>query len=157
MLKKNLIMENKYYTPELEELFVGYECEIYESVFDNTEDYMEWVEIAINEYFNFQDYHNCKRIRTKYLTKEQIENEGFVETFIKFRNTNKENYVLGFSKKVEDFILFIHLDTKYNTLKIIKEFRFLIDDLEETNQNILFSGKVKSINEFKKVIKMVIQ
>lgn len=157
MLKKNLIMENKYYTPDLEDLFVGYECEIDEPVFDNTEDYMEWVEIDIDEDFNFQDYYNCKRIRTPYLTKEQIENEGFVGIFIKFRNTTKENYILGFSKKFEDFILCIHLDTKHNILKIIKETRVLIDELEEINEDTLFKGKVKSINEFKKVIKMVIQ
>ena len=144
-------MENKYYTPDLEDLFVGYEYEVL-----NTEDVWEskklqfsfgWLELPEN--FN-------KDIRTQYLTKEQIENEGFVGIFIKFRNTTKENFILGFSKKFENFILCIHLDTKHDILKIIKETRILIDELEEINEDIVFKGTVKSINEFRKVIKMVI-
>lgn len=129
-------MTNNYYTPELEELYVGYICEIDEPVPDNTEDYMEWIEKEIDYYFYFQDYHNCNRIRTKYLDAADIESLGF-----KYDKTIRNGIYY-----IKDNIGLIHIPED-NILMLYKV-------IEGINQNeMLFQGNCKSINELKKIIK----
>lgn len=126
-------MENKYYTPELEELFVGYEYEIL-----NDEDEWEnrklqfsfgWLELPEN--FN-------KNIRTKYLTLEDVKH------FINITPQNipfgeKGYYTIGFETKTKKVEVYINKG----------EIDFKLDKV--------FEGYPKSINELRKVIKMVIQ
>lgn len=83
---------DKYYTPELEDLFIGYEIkryiagsgDSYENIILNKIE-LEW---CLNCYNT-----NCQKgwLRTPYLTKEQIESEGWV--YIKaFNSFNKNEY-----------------------------------------------------------------
>ena len=122
-------MENKYYTPELEDLFIGYEIkryiagsgDSYENIILNKIE-LEW---CLNCYNT-----NCQKgwLRTPYLTKEQIESEGWV--YIKaFNSFNKNEYNVRL------------LDN--NQLRVSAgEFSTLI-------------FKCPSINEFRKIIKLL--
>ena len=73
-------MENKYYTPDIEDIRVGYECEIFNPA--NTDPFIlghyydSWDKITIHR-VNMYDV-GRKEFRTPYLTKEQIEAEGWI-------------------------------------------------------------------------------
>jgi hypothetical protein len=84
MKKINLIaMENKYYTPEIEDLRVGYECE-WNTHADpiQVDGYTRWMPHTITVE-TLENYglgcmrKNMKHFRTPYLTKEQMEAEGW--------------------------------------------------------------------------------
>jgi len=66
--------DNKYYTPEVEELHVGYECE-----YDNlNKQESEWKPLTIG-LCSIGDIENAAiRVRTPYLTREDIESLGWV-------------------------------------------------------------------------------
>ena len=70
-------MEDQYYTPEIEDITIGYECELlritigeYDTKPDNI-----WVRSIVDKY----EFINLSKstTRTPYLTKEQIEKEGW--------------------------------------------------------------------------------
>lgn len=66
-------MENKYYTPAVEDLHIGYQCEVFEGG--------DWRKetIDISHHFDiFTEGVKLGEIRTPYLTKEDIEAEGWV-------------------------------------------------------------------------------
>lgn len=79
------MMENKYYTPDIEDIRVGYECEQLIDYITHNEWKKEifgkgcWLpEGDVGGIMHW--YHTCiinKRLRTAYLTKEQIEDEGW--------------------------------------------------------------------------------
>ena len=72
-------MENKYYTPNLEDLYIGYECEIRTPLKWITGIFPELVYLnpELNEFGNDELMRAAHAIlRTKYLIKEQIESLG---------------------------------------------------------------------------------
>ena len=135
---------NNYYTPELGDFYVGYECEIKNS---SDKKYFEWefckfkedFSNQLNEDYCFNYLHRDlkeKNIRTKYLDNVDIKSLGFKykETIRDGQYFTKNNLGLIYIK--EDNILMIY--------KVI----------EGINQNeMLFQGNCKSINELKKIIK----
>lgn len=131
-------MEDKYYTPDIEDLFVGYECErIYYG--DDEDTWIphiigfeyDWLEIPVN--YN-------KALRTPFLTKEQIEKEGWTfktEYTGLYRLTfEKGNSWLGYNPE-NHMMVIIPIDP-------VKEFY-------EHHQR--YAGSCKSINEFRKITK----
>lgn len=69
-------MENKYYTPEKEDIRVGYECQVQEIEF------AQWINQIITkdwtlEGSNIYEYLEWNNVRTKYLDKEDIESLGY--------------------------------------------------------------------------------
>lgn len=80
-------MENKYYIPDINDLFEGYECEkIFFCEFDthyNCPNYESWVELYTSDKINSYPYimtnddlfkaHQLGNFRTKYLDREDIE------------------------------------------------------------------------------------
>lgn len=96
-------MENKYYTPSLEEFHVGFEYEFKHS------DYPESNWVKYSTPVTNSDLENCpfnnvefSEYRVKYLDKEDIENLGFkcTETFCPFMGTKLEcklNVEVGFN------------------------------------------------------------
>ncbi len=95
-------MENKeeYYTPELESLHIGYELEYQTLVRTNEETYdkvEKWEKITLTkENFdsnkeNWYNPYNLK-IRTKYLSKEDIESEGWEFQDVKSNNFTDEKH-----------------------------------------------------------------
>jgi hypothetical protein len=136
----------KYFTPELEDLHLGYECEFSES----EEFEFELTNLDADE-LNFLTKHLYERgeleglpdyIRVPYLTKEQIESEGWV-----------------FSKEINDGYIFNNLEKNYmmgynvNT----KEITILTRDPSHKHYyaQSSFKGNCKCINEFRKIIKLL--
>lgn len=142
-------IENKYYTPKIEDLFVGYECQTAEVNWDLIpESY--WYPICITEKdlkesrprsFGHNDTYSIWSfpIRTPFLTKEQIEQEGWENRKNIFFHTGQ--YGL-YGVKIENF--------KNNPEKI---FKIRIVDLYLMEQ--LFYGMCSSINEFRKICKLL--
>lgn len=149
-------MKDKYYTPELEEFYVGFEYESEEmsKCGSSTEMVKSFIKTPqdIIDAFNFNDWHSS--IRVKYLDKEDIESLGFKDENIlhptvriyssEYKNQNGDNISLLYSEKSNwclifagEFGLTVWRD-KYN------EFR--------TSGNI-FAGYIKNISELKKILR----
>lgn len=79
-------MENKYFTPAIEDIRVGYECEVFISSF--LEGFI-WEKQIIDKarlkaYASIPEQ-NIKYTRVPYLTKEQIEADGWVPDDFQFK------------------------------------------------------------------------
>lgn len=128
-----------YYTPSIEDIHVGYECEIYNA---NS----EWFPITITLGHIFNDLLFYTRdiskeltnlFRTPYLTKEQIEAEGWENYNSKLKPLcfKKDDYHLYFYE--EDYTITIGKGTPPMWL------------------NYYYNGKCPSINEFRKIVKLL--
>lgn len=136
----------KYYTPEISDLFIGYECEVnpskgYENQFHKVIIGYKEPEGAytteLSDLVIMMD-DGYGEIRTKYLDKEDIESCGF-------------ECIDRFNFKRGD----IHLN--YNNLFLVGEDGFIVlsitgNYLKEDLQTIHYYGRCKSINEFKKLL-----
>ena len=83
-------MENKYYTPEIEEFHVGFECELYNS------DLGVWGKYEIKHGNNLLEDLESDLVRVKCLSRKDIECFGFergFSTFSKMLETPCEVYV----------------------------------------------------------------
>lgn len=151
-------METKdYYTPSIEELFIGYECE-----YKNADKWQGIIIAGIDEkegvIQSTQDsyYWQPSSIRTPYLCKQAIEEQGWV-----FNTLGKDDWFKGQ----------IHKDTPYDELHYPFELWFKLDKywlgfykaihkiaiIEKGDfqggQTITFAGVCKSKNELKKLMK----
>lgn len=133
-------MKDNYYTPELEDVYVGYECEIR----SDSNDTIWWEQQTIKKGWSGVDdtlelltyYIKYNFIRTKYLDKDDIESLGFKykETIRSGDYFTKDNLGLIYIKEDNILIMYkIYEDIKYNQM--------------------IFEGNCKSINELKKIIK----
>ena len=132
-------MENKYFTPDIEDFHVGYECEIYEN-----EQYVSYVishiivggntriDIPDGRHWSIQN-----KLRVPYLTKEQIEAEGW-----KYLS---EGYTEHQAFYKDDFQMSCFYDK--HLLKIIKK--------ESLKTIVLYQGSCRCINDLKKIIKLL--
>jgi hypothetical protein len=133
-------MENKYFTPDIEDIHIGYELEVNYNFKLNDIFHKK----IIDSFEELSDIHSrmpgdCV-IRVPYLTKEQIEAEGW-ERYHMDGTYIKDNHILNF-----DFA------TGLNRLNIHKK--------PETGKNVtshdmLFNSKCKCINDFRKIIKLL--
>lgn len=161
--------EEKYYTPELEDLFVGYECEQikldfsryidlflpegatkeeYRKAWDNLynsdkfeSDRFVFTEGDLSNYFLYREVH----IRTPLLTKEQIIAEGWEE---KEGRAPARYYEDGsfYYAKLSNYPYSQHL--------LIGHYKPSGEDVWSlSSQRIIFDGECKSINEFRKICK----
>ena len=124
-------MKNKYFTPDIEDLCIGYECQ-----FRMDKNSIYWEELLISnkdiikELINHPEF----EFRTIYLTKEQIEAEGW---------TKEKSYFIK------------------NNIYLFFEDKFLVIDSgnpfswEAIDSEILFKGKCKDINTFRKICKLL--
>lgn len=124
-------MENKeikYYTPKIEELFVGYKCQkecLDEDLNDFYEDYIlqfEYVWLEIPENYN-------ERLRTKYLDTSDIESLNWIE----------DNYIKG----TEIVYTFIKGDMFLNFW--VGEIPYI--EIGSDGHDTAYSGRCNSINE----------
>lgn len=141
-------MENKYFTPDIEDIRVGYE---YEQHFE-TEDWQPSVYSETHaNLFNFKCWIKLGRIRVPYLTKEQIEVEGWeYQTTNKIRNwyeiespENGGNWYGYYIYKAQ----LIH-DSEMKYVKI----SFCFDC---ANWETVFEGECKDINTLRSVMKLL--
>jgi hypothetical protein len=131
--------KNSYFTPNIEDMRVGYECEANPKFYSEQEDV--WSPIIMKGIGQeVIHYHSLGVYRTPYLTKEQIEAEGW-----KIK-TDNNNGVIDFEKT--NYLL---LSWNY-TLKIIE-----INDGKTTTRfdNQLYRGQCKDINTFRYICKLL--
>lgn len=164
-------MSNKYYTPEIEEFYVGFEYEAIklktidmakipkgvslDEYIKNNKLVDEWIPLTWNKYCTFEKFFNIeysneiiinitvpKCIRVKYLDKEDIESLGF-----NIRHTSYGIYYIKNQYKI---------DYAWDKKLIISENNKMIvaEDFEQEG-NILFMGNIKNKSELKKLLKQL--
>jgi hypothetical protein len=141
-------MENKYFTPDIENIHAGYECELL--IYD------KWEPNTIKPYTALKSVVKCikdKVIRVPYLTKEQIEAEGWI--YVKNTNTidvdichifNKNNYMLGWFPLINKIAVLVR-----DPSKALDKNGILI----QYNNTERYTGECKDINTFKKITKLL--
>ena len=176
-------MKNKYYIPNIEDLTIGYECEkqtvgefsSHYSIFlrdgATKEDYRKaWDKYYCTEakdfvkhIITFKDFEFLKisedilgYVRTPYLTKEQIEDEGFelkhtsVDLWFKF----KESPVTH--TKIQDFYRYkpynLFLNYGLHDCRLVIRCDFSADN-DFDKADCLFEGECCSINELRFILK----
>lgn len=145
-------MENKYYTPEIEDIFIGYEMETCYCKQD-WEKYIVGDEIDAAHFFESytMDAYPTE-YRTPFLTKEQIEKEGWIEDWGE-PNTLNEHFFYKDSFKDKTRRLTLGKGEFHD--KIIPYIR--IFSYWENPHDILYKyqGFCPSINEFRKICKLL--
>ena len=148
----------RYYTPKIEELFIGYKCQNLEpcnikSILNDTEDLTdyEWRDCIFNV-VNLLDIYIDKEIdlvilenkyRTKYLDKSDIKSLGF-------KSSNSiGGIVLEFYIQLNTSMYLLNYNLDSKQLKLFRGGLF-------REQNLIFKGKCKSINELEKIIQQTI-
>jgi hypothetical protein len=158
---------DKYYTPSLDEFYVGFEYEVvlpqwYIQEFRNTI-------VGTNE--DLDAINNCiklNRIFVKYLDKEDIEELGFVLEYIPNCYTEDDEIQLGHSLRIdEDTSILLHCIFSKNTLKDGVLTPCNIIQVGITRQHVynkntgnweithLFLGEIKNKSELKKLLKQL--
>lgn len=142
-------MENKYYTPKIEEFYVGFE---YQVLYRNV-DSQWWVDKnwktndSVHNFFNLQvprSYNIPSSVRVKYLDKEDIESLGFKQNL----NEHKLVKFPVFEKECKYGLLKLYFSTE------IKDIRISIINLNKNETNI-FIGECKNKSELKKLLKQL--
>lgn len=122
--------KKKYFTPEIEDIRVGYQC-----ILPNSNKLLKLIYKDIeNIYVSKID---LKQIKVPYLTKEQIEAENWKP--------------VGFKKDR----FFKMIDYGYGEVEVIIE---LLDNniiMISSNRSVVFSGKCKDINTFRYITKLL--
>lgn len=157
--------DNKYYTPEISELFIGYECEEWSKVYLEHEELKKdvlvegfdetlqksfihmWFPRTITGGMRDLDLPSVirdKKLRTPYLSKEDIEKEGFKEVKEIFELVVPEE---GFN---EWKYLKVYLEGNHK-IKITETF----ESSWANFTNTIFHGECKSVNELRKIKKML--
>ena len=138
-------MENKYFTPDIEDFYVGYEYEYEDIIPSGSSDYFKSIISKPSEIENlFKEFDAGMGIRVPYLTKEQIEAEGWKECIL----NDNEQALLLFSKNGYD--LRIYEDYIYRFSELI-----VGAGMMPCWDKVLFEGECKDINTFRKIIKLL--
>lgn len=151
---------NNYYTPEVGDLFVGYECE--KQILDfscmGNCDHLGWEPYKIGQDGDWDKglremksyiFWSSRYLRTSYLTKDQIVGEGWV---------HKEGclYIKGDEKGHHFYAKYPYTTLKPNPLIIME---FTPSDREDPWSmcctECRFNGECPSINEFRYISKLL--
>lgn len=142
--------ENKYYTPSIEDIHIGYECELF---YDN-----KWNSLKIIRQYDLEyDWESMiynKTIRTPYLTREQIEQQGWEETAI-----TRDGGTILFSKKIDKQTWY---ELKYGQSNKMHPTTNIIITLKEfdpgwygsgdtLDSKVIFNGNCQSINDLRTI------
>lgn len=137
------MQENKYFTPEIEDIRVGYECEINKSLFNGISE--GWHNFIFKEFEQLEviNKRGLKGFRVPYLTKNQIETEGWEDITTDIH----EELWWGMSKfKKEGYELF------YDYINHL----ISINSCEEDNEYPrIIHCKCKDINNFRYICKLL--
>jgi len=143
-------MQDKYFTPSIEDIRVGYECELGSYTYDFTSGSSKATEVWETKVLNAVDVatkiqikpildtvRNAETIwlRVPYLTKEQIEAEGW-------KARGSEGYYYKKCNKV------VYLPNN-NNIMLITQFT------ERPLENEIFKGECKDINTFRYICKLL--
>lgn len=127
---------NKYYTPEIKEFHVGFECEIlgYNPKKRLDKNFKkEWDKIiySLEDFIYLEEKNILSNFRVKYLDKEDIESLGFKNISGNWYYDDKTYQIIG----------------DYKSLEISKG--------EHEFRKILFKGIIKNKSELKKLMKQL--
>jgi hypothetical protein len=145
-------MENKYFTPDIEDLCVGYELV---SNLEKQDIGIGRVPLRISKDNISHVLSNIDNYEVPYLTNEQIEAEGWKY----YQNIPDvvvpEGYV-EYYKDVEWFKVVISIGERSHYLTVEKVFQNVQvgSDLQEF-RNTIYNGECKDINTFRKIIKLL--
>lgn len=169
--------QNKYYTPDISDLRVGYECEVNlvksgtitnqdkngNTITEYTEP--DWKKIVIKDYTYLEVAIVIllpdNRLRVPYLTSEQIEHEGWVEYNdargdmdqpwnISYKHKNNDKMVLNWFPRIED--------PGYKNISgniVVYEDYNKQGEAWSHNKKCRYSGECKSINELRFIQKLL--
>lgn len=134
-------MENKYYTPELNEFFDKFEYEFFDfvwkkSIFDFRD--LEVIDDEIRE----------DKIRVKHLDREDIESLGWhkhQETYFSFENKKIKSHS-------NEYFLNEILVLSNSYFLEITDFCIIIQDYD---YEVIFKGTIKNKSELKKIMQML--
>ena len=139
-------MENKYFTPDIEDICVGYEYEQLINQVWTKEVFAKGSYLPENiDLLNW--IHSCvlsKKIRVPYLTKEQIETEGWKENVL----NDNEKALLLFLKNGYELRMYKNYICRFSILIVGAG---IIPNWDK----VLFEGKCKDINTFRKICKLL--
>jgi hypothetical protein len=149
-------MENKYFTPDIEDFHVGYECEILK---ENWEHFVFNVEEIIPVFARVNSKTIVSdKIRVPYLTKEQIEAEGWTEFITEYRGDIKlENMNYVFFNEKSNYMLGWFFNRNQIGL-LVKDPAKALDingNIINYNDAPRYTGECKDINTFRKIIKLL--
>lgn len=139
-------MENKYYTPNIEEFHLGFRYEYLDDLYKNV-----WFPTSISNLGQFESISPIEEIRVKFLNLQDIESLGWSDYK---KSISNWYYIKGFftlknGLKYRAFRLLHCHDI--NTVKITGfEYEHQIN--EETEFEDLFYGECKNYNELKYII-----
>ena len=145
-------MENKYYTPTIEEFHVGFECEVYgfnpnNRLNNNIEKKWEKITFSIEDINLLKDKY-LDSFRVKYLDREDIESLGF--------EYQDGKMIKGYS---DNFIYKPNNNLQYNLTYVYAKniLRIHVEDLVyfEESYNYLYQGKIKNKSELKRILKQL--
>ena len=149
-------MENKYYTPSIEEFFVGFECEwqskIRQESWNKQICDVDLINIAYDsfEHSDIEEPFN-EQFRVKYLDSSDIEELGFNYKDKKLISTN-----YSFLKELNKNEV-CKIDVYWQMQKIEREnlVRIYKGNKYEFPYTEIFRGNIKNKSEFKKVLNML--
>jgi hypothetical protein len=134
-------MENKYFTPEISDLYIGYECEKNCNIIGAHSTEVEQVWLSYTIHYD-RDFTNIESdivdYRVPYLTKEQIEAEGWKETS-KYKYEKIDSNITSYYG-ADHYLWIMHPATT------VSGERYLANS---------FKGHCKDINTFRKIIKLL--
>ena len=131
-------MEKKYYTPEIEEFHIGFECETLER------DSWKKVEIYDVSFEIDTEELKQKKIRVKYLDKEDIESIGGWEFVKEYKDPG--SYCLDFKKR----------HTELTLHPALEETMIFIEHGSAVGIGYpVFKGKIKNKSELKTLLKQL--
>lgn len=142
-----MVQNNKYYTPEIEDLHKGYQCEYMQG--------NQFLPFIIRDVNTSILAAKTGILRTPYLIKEQIEGEGWIFQqkipFLEHRSSFKKgNHMLILDTKNEIPRI------SFYTIDIAKEYnRFDFSMRDTIPENFHFTADIKSINELRQTFKLL--
>lgn len=160
--------KSKYYTPDISDICVGYECEVHmehihfldgKVVSQNKE--WEKTVVTLDALLEGNRIKNSpfevNNLRTPYLTIDDINNQGFPKKSTNGINTWFElpAWEINWNDHVQDYYQYkpYHFQITYaphdNRMKIC------IDFTGDKSYDTMFEGEVKSINEFRKLLRQL--
>ena len=151
-------MENKYFTPDIEDLCIGYECEYnFARAYKNEFDFVKigYKDVTPGEAGYTDELTNmihliddgAAAIRVPYLTKKQIKAEGW-----KLKNTHPEWPTF---EKGNYWVTLITEEDKLPFIRIMGIDPMLIVGVKYLSSYNVYQGQCKSINELRKICKLL--
>lgn len=133
--------ESKYYTPEIEEFYIGFECEfIGEARTDWVNCVIDWVNM---DFITFHRHLAAKQYRVKFLDREDIESLGWKFSLIKANTNRAFKDLQSNTEKCIGLVLEIRND------------KIMIADCRLEFNQILFFGTIKNKSELRKLMQML--